>query len=62
MVRNIIVNFLLDGNIVGYSVATNSTPIIPRIGEEVRIHGMYLKVIRIAHLPTAYTVEVHLSR
>lgn len=43
-------------------VATNSTPIIPRIGEEVRIQGMYLKVIRIVHLPTAYTVEVHLSR
>lgn len=61
MVRNI-VNFLLNGNFVGDIVATNSTPIIPRIGEEVRIQGMYLKVIRIVHLPTAYTVEVHLSQ
>lgn len=61
MVRNT-VNFLCNNQFVGEVVTTNSTPIIPRIGEEVRIQGMYLKVIRIVHLPTAYTVEVHLSR
>lgn len=56
------VNFLLDKQFIGDMVTTNQVPILPRVGEEVRISGMYLKVTRVVHVVQSYTVEVHLSR
>ena len=55
MVRYI-TKFLCRNQFVGDIVSTNTSPNIPRIGEEVRING----ADRIVHLPTEYTIEIHL--
>lgn len=59
MVRYI-TKFLCRNQFVGDIVSTNTSPNIPRIGEEVRINGADLKVVRIVHLLAEYTIEIHL--
>lgn len=56
------VSYRLNNEFVGDVVGTNHTPVIPRIGEEVRLSGMNFKVIRVILIPESHISEVHLSR
>lgn len=56
------VNYLLEGRIVSDSYSANAAPIIPRVGEEVRILTVHMKVTRVVHSPANHSTDVHLSR